>query len=562
MYSLTPRSPSPALTDGHYDYLVCNDKVDPRRLAELEDKRAHEDLQANPRQEISTPVPIHLQGWASDQVARSASDIQFDERSEASPSARGGRGFRTDRIPTRTQTVAGGGVSMREPYRPQPARMGAAPMVPLPPTAPPVRRVGPRVPLGQVVAPRSQGPLLGDRLIANPREYQMTSQEKRRMSREYYYRLMDLQKDGTKLSKQFTLDSDPEEMKAEYQFHRHRRSRANMHGYVMGGLVYGTLGLELVNKKYNPFAFKLDGWSKNVQENQGRYDEVIEEIVDRWHGGEGGVGGLWTGLPPEFRLFLMLVASGITYHVAATMLGPGGTEQTVKDNRDLSEYALKDLRGQSSGPAPSIDDVLDSISKGGYTAPAPAPSEPRLPSLWDPPQTDDQVAQLQQSLADAFRQMDQMRAELAALRAPATAAPAPTPTLAPTLRPDPSDPYGRPARRPAEEIWQTVQGSPAVSPTPVRAVSPVVHELDALDLDAIVDSVENTEFPQRFEDTPVASLSSVRSRAPRRDHHSSSDDSPVVPSAAATVALPARSRTRPQTRPSASASRRRVALRL
>jgi len=44
---------------------------------------------------------------------------------------------------------------------------------------------------------------------------------------------------------------------------------------MMMGLV---TGMELMNNKFNPFDWKLDGWSESVHENVDDYDEVFEEL--------------------------------------------------------------------------------------------------------------------------------------------------------------------------------------------------------------------------------------------------------------------------------------------
>ena len=61
-------------------------------------------------------------------------------------------------------------------------------------------------------------------------------------------------------------------------------------------------GLEFLNGKFDPFDVKLDGWSESVNENLNDYDEIFEELWEKY-GGEGD------GIAPELRLLMTLAGS-------------------------------------------------------------------------------------------------------------------------------------------------------------------------------------------------------------------------------------------------------------
>ena len=42
-----------------------------------------------------------------------------------------------------------------------------------------------------------------------------------------------------------------------------------------------TSGVEYLNGKFDPFDIRLEGWSENMMENVGDYDEVFEELHDK-----------------------------------------------------------------------------------------------------------------------------------------------------------------------------------------------------------------------------------------------------------------------------------------
>jgi hypothetical protein len=67
-------------------------------------------------------------------------------------------------------------------------------------------------------------------------------------------------------------------------------------------------GAEFLNSKFNPFDWELDGWSESVHENIEDFDEVFEELYDKYKG-RGN-------MPPEAKLLMSLVGSGFMFHMS------------------------------------------------------------------------------------------------------------------------------------------------------------------------------------------------------------------------------------------------------
>jgi hypothetical protein len=63
-----------------------------------------------------------------------------------------------------------------------------------------------------------------------------------------------------------------------------------------------------LNSKFNPFDWELDGWSESVHENIEDFDEVFEELYDKYRG-RGN-------MPPELKLLMSLVGSGFMFHMS------------------------------------------------------------------------------------------------------------------------------------------------------------------------------------------------------------------------------------------------------
>lgn len=121
-------------------------------------------------------------------------------------------------------------------------------------------------------------------------------------------KLQRLEAKGFPVAKRFTMDNSLDEIKAEYlrlvdarQLETSIRFQRNM----LMGLV---TGVEWMNNKFDPFDLKLDGWSEGVHENIEDYDEIFEELYDKYK--ERGK------MPPEARLLFQLAGSGFMCHVS------------------------------------------------------------------------------------------------------------------------------------------------------------------------------------------------------------------------------------------------------
>lgn len=74
--------------------------------------------------------------------------------------------------------------------------------------------------------------------------------------------------------------------------------------------------MEMLNNRYDPFSFKLKGWSDTVNEkiNQNGYDDIFQELFEKYH----REGRRW---PPEIRLMLGLGGSALMCHLSHTIMG-------------------------------------------------------------------------------------------------------------------------------------------------------------------------------------------------------------------------------------------------
>jgi hypothetical protein len=121
-------------------------------------------------------------------------------------------------------------------------------------------------------------------------------------------KLQRLEAKGFPVSRKFTMDNSIQEVKEEFERLTDARgleTGIKFQRQMMMGLV---TGLELMNEKVNPFDWQLKGWSESVHENLDDFDEVFEELYDKYKG-KGN-------MPPEARLLFMLAGSGFMFHMS------------------------------------------------------------------------------------------------------------------------------------------------------------------------------------------------------------------------------------------------------
>jgi len=90
-------------------------------------------------------------------------------------------------------------------------------------------------------------------------------------------------------------------------------------------------GTEYLNTRYDPFAIKLDGWSEQVHENLKDFDDIFEELHDKYK-------SKGKSMPPELRLFISLSGSAFMFHLTSKMFKESsipGVEEVLKANPEL-----------------------------------------------------------------------------------------------------------------------------------------------------------------------------------------------------------------------------------
>lgn len=149
--------------------------------------------------------------------------------------------------------------------------------------------------------------------------------------REILYQLNRLQEKGYQIPHTFNMGSDLNEMKSEYErIVRDKDTDASIRFQRKMMMAFVT-GTEYLNTRYDPLSIKLDGWSEQIHENINDYDDIFEELHNKYK-------SKGKKMAPELRLFISLTGSAFMFHLTSKMFKESsipGVEEVLKANPAL-----------------------------------------------------------------------------------------------------------------------------------------------------------------------------------------------------------------------------------
>lgn len=179
--------------------------------------------------------------------------------------------------------------------------------------------------------------------------------------RELLYKFNRLEKKGVMLPKKFTLNSSYEEMKLEYERVCKDREVDNSIMLQRRIMLTAISTMEFVNNKFDPFELRLDGWSESVSDKIHEYDEVFEELHDKYRG-KGS-------LPPEVKLMMMVSGSAFMFHITNTMFSKQqrpSAQQIFDDDPELARrFAAATAANMSRNDTSGFSNMFGSLFGGG-----------------------------------------------------------------------------------------------------------------------------------------------------------------------------------------------------
>jgi len=174
---------------------------------------------------------------------------------------------------------------------------------------------------------------------------QLSPQETRMKKIELLRKLSEIKQKGFSLTKDYDFNSSLEEMEYEYELLKSFVDKKNGIRIYKNILLNGVSIVEFLNEKYDPFDFHLEGWGEHMSVEADSYDEVLEELYEKYK-------GTGKGMPPEIKLVLLLVASGSAYHFSKSQSTIPGLESALNKNPELISRLINPQKQKSNFMSP------------------------------------------------------------------------------------------------------------------------------------------------------------------------------------------------------------------
>lgn len=139
------------------------------------------------------------------------------------------------------------------------------------------------------------------------RERTMTDEEVRLAKQDILHEFDRLEAKGHRVLRRFTVDSSLEEMKAEFDRIKRDKSVDNSVQFQRNVLMMCVNSIEYLNNRFDPFDIELDGWSMNISDSLGDYDEIFEKLHEKY----GGT----SQMAPELQLLFGVGGSAMMFHL-------------------------------------------------------------------------------------------------------------------------------------------------------------------------------------------------------------------------------------------------------
>jgi len=178
---------------------------------------------------------------------------------------------------------------------------------------------------------------------------------------EFIRRLDRLEKSGYQPSKRYTMQSDYNEIKFEYEKLKAMKDVDSSIKFSRKILMGFASGAEFLNKRFDYFGLRLDGWSESIMENIGDYDEVFEELHEKYKEK--------IKMSPEIKLLAMVGGSAFMFHLTSTLFKSSipNVQDMMRQNPDFAkayqEQTLNNMRS-NLGNTPGADTFMNMMNQG------------------------------------------------------------------------------------------------------------------------------------------------------------------------------------------------------
>ena len=187
---------------------------------------------------------------------------------------------------------------------------------------------------------------------------------------ELLYKFYRLEQRGIRSSRRFTMESNLEDMKIEYSKLTRQIEVEQSIKFQRRALMAIVSGLEFLNKRYDPFDVKLDGWSESIMESVEEYDNVFERLHEKYKSK--------SEMAPEIELMLSLAGSAFMFHLTKTLFKSAmpNMADIAKQNPELMQNVAQAMMENMASQRKQPSEPMKEGAPPDVTGP-PAPVNPR-----------------------------------------------------------------------------------------------------------------------------------------------------------------------------------------
>ena len=174
-------------------------------------------------------------------------------------------------------------------------------------------------------------------------------------------------------------------MKEEYSRLKNQRDVENSIKFQRKTMLAFASGVEFLNSKFDPFDVKLDGWSESLHENLSDYDDVFEELHEKYKAK--------TNIAPELKLLMMLGGSAVMFHMTNSLFKNSmpQMDDILKNNPDLARQFASAAVSSSTENNPGLGHILGDMLESN-TPPTFIPPQPSFVPDAPPPPTHQEMS--------------------------------------------------------------------------------------------------------------------------------------------------------------------------
>ena len=202
----------------------------------------------------------------------------------------------------------------------------------------------------------------------------VNEREKRRKKRAMIKNLEQWHEKGLlKNISRFTMDSSYDEVEDEYESALDDKRKRDAVKMQQNWMITAINTIEYGNSMFDPFGISLDGWGESISEDIDSYDEIFEQLHEKYKGGK---------MSPELSLLMRLGFSASVIHFSNKALSTAapGFNDVIRQSPELMRMfttATVDSMKQTAPGMAFASELLNNNKPTTMNRPPPAPVETR-----------------------------------------------------------------------------------------------------------------------------------------------------------------------------------------